>query len=174
MHILIKRAGGLRTDFLTLFFFEVLFLVNPEFRFRDLRIERQACYVLTLCWGLLTPAVKPVYVCLVNRIRLHTRSSSFHGAPNENGMIEIGLGIDPKFQNQGYGFEALTGMWGWACSQEGIKTLRYTVSLTNLPSIALVNKFGFTRIGEQLDEIDGPEEIYEMSSAEFARIHLNA
>ena len=101
-------------------------------------------------------------------------SSSFHGAPNENGMIEIGLGIDPKFQNQGYGFEAINAMWGWVCGQEGIKTLRYTVSLTNLPSIALVNRFGFARIGEQLDEIDGPEEIYEMSSAEFARIHLNA
>ena len=101
-------------------------------------------------------------------------SSSFHGEPNENGMIEIGLGIDPKFQNQGYGFEALTGMWGWVCGQEGVKTLRYTVSITNLPSIALVNKFGFTRIGEQLDEIDGPEEIYEMSASEFANVHLRA
>jgi len=99
-------------------------------------------------------------------------SSSFHGAPNENGMIEIGLGIDQKFQKQGFGFEALTGMWGWVCAQEGVKTLRYTVSISNLASIALVNKFGFTRVGEQLDEIDGPEEIYEMSSAEFAQMHL--
>ena len=99
-------------------------------------------------------------------------SSSFHGAPNENGMIEIGLGIEPKFHNQGFGFEALTGMWGWVCAQEGVKILRYTVSINNLPSIALVNKFGFTRVGEQLDEIDGPEEIYEMSSAEFAEMHL--
>jgi RimJ/RimL family protein N-acetyltransferase len=101
-------------------------------------------------------------------------SSSFHGAPNENGMIEIGLGIDQKFQNLGFGFEALTGMWGWVCAQEGVKTLRYTVSISNLASIALVNKFGFTRVGEQLDEIDGPEEIYEISSAEFAQMHLRA
>ena len=101
-------------------------------------------------------------------------SSSFHGAPNESGMIEIGLGIQPEFQNQGFGYEALTGMWGWAGSQEEVKTLRYTVSISNLPSIALVNKFGFTRVGEQLDEIDGPEEIYEMSSAEFAQMHLRA
>ena len=101
-------------------------------------------------------------------------SSSFHGAPNENGMIEIGLGIEPKFHNQGFGFEALTGMWRWVCAQEGVKILRYTVSITNLPSIALIKKFGFTRVGEQLDEIDGPEEIYEMSSAEFAEMHLGS
>jgi RimJ/RimL family protein N-acetyltransferase len=101
-------------------------------------------------------------------------SSSFHGAPNENGTIEIGLGIDPKFHNLGFGFEALTGMWRWVCAQEGVKILRYTVSITNLPSIALVNKFGFTRVGEQLDEIDGPEEIYEMSSAAFAEMHLSS
>ena len=101
-------------------------------------------------------------------------SSSFHGAPNETGMIEIGLGVEPKFQNQGYGFEAINAMWGWVCGQEGVKILRYTVSITNLSSIALVKKFGFTRIGEQLDEIDGPEEIYEMSASEFANVHLRA
>ena len=95
-------------------------------------------------------------------------SSSFHGAPNDDGMIEIGLGIEEKFQSQGFGFEALKGMWGWVCAQEGVKILRYTVSITNLPSIALVNKFGFIRVGEQLDEIDGPEEIYEMGAVEFA------
>ena len=98
-------------------------------------------------------------------------SSSFHGAPNAEGMVEIGLGIDRRFQNQGFGFEALAGMWGWVCAQDGVKTLRYTVSITNLPSIALVKKFGFIRIGEQVDEIDGSEEIYEMSSAEFVQRH---
>ena len=89
-------------------------------------------------------------------------------------MIEIGLGVEPKFQNQGYGFEAINAMWGWVCGQEGVKILRYTVSIANLPSIALVNRFGFARIGEQLDEIDGPEEIYEMSASEFANVHLRA
>jgi RimJ/RimL family protein N-acetyltransferase len=94
-------------------------------------------------------------------------STSFHGAPNEDGMIEIGLGVNPKFQRQGFAFEALAGMWSWVCSQEGVKTLRYTVSATNEASIALVNKFGFVHIGQQMDEIDGPEEIFELSATEF-------
>ena len=96
-------------------------------------------------------------------------STSFHGAPNENGMIEIGLGVNPKFQRQGFAFEALAGMWSWVCAQEGVEVLRYTVSATNEPSIALIRKFGFHHRGQQLDEIDGAEEIYELSVEEFRK-----
>ena len=94
-------------------------------------------------------------------------SVSFHGAPNEVGMIEIGIGIEPIFQNQGFGFEALAGMWSWVCDQEGVKILRYTVSAKNTASIALINKFGFKHVGHQIDDEDGPEEIYELSVEEF-------
>lgn len=94
-------------------------------------------------------------------------SVSFHGAPNHSGMIEIGLGIEPGFQNQGYASEALMGMWSWVIDQPGVQTLRYTVSATNKPSMRIIEKFGFTHVGQQLDEIDGPEEIYEMSVSEF-------
>lgn len=97
-------------------------------------------------------------------------STSFHGAPDENGMVEIGLGVNPKFQRQGFAYEALVGMWSWVCTQEGVKTLRYTVSASNAASIALVNKFGFDHIGQQLDEIDGPEEIFELAAEIFKNL----
>jgi len=100
-------------------------------------------------------------------------STSFHGKPNELGMIEIGLGIDPQFHNQGFCFEALTGMWSWVCNQEGVKILRYTVSATNVASVALVNKFGFKHIGQQVDEVDGPEEIYELNVEGFRKLTIN-
>jgi RimJ/RimL family protein N-acetyltransferase len=96
-------------------------------------------------------------------------STSFHGVPDASGMIEIGLGIHPDFQNQGYGYEALKAMWSWVIAQPGVKTLRYTVSPENVASIHLVNKFGFTHMGQQIDEIDGPEDIYEMSALAFAQ-----
>ncbi len=38
-------------------------------------------------------------------------SASFHGAPDENGMIEIGLGVENAYQRQGFGKEILQGMW---------------------------------------------------------------
>ena len=94
-------------------------------------------------------------------------STSFHGAPDENGMVEIGLGIDDKFHNKGFGYEAIKGMWNWVCQDPVVKILRYTVSPTNLASIALINKFGFPKVGQQIDEEDGPEDIYEMGVEEY-------
>ena len=96
-------------------------------------------------------------------------STSFHGAPDSEGMIEIGLGIEPAFQGKGYAKESLQAMWRWAVGFPGVKTLRYTVSPDNLPSIAVINFFGFELKGQQIDEIDGPEDIYEMSAQEFSR-----
>jgi len=94
-------------------------------------------------------------------------STSFHGVPDENGMIEIGLGIEEPFRNQGYAKEALLGMWRWVSAQTGVRKLRYTVSPENLASIAVIDYFGFVYKGQQIDDIDGPENIYEMGTEEF-------
>ncbi len=94
-------------------------------------------------------------------------STSFHGVPDSEGMMEIGLGIEEAFRGKGYAKEALKGMWSWACTFPEVKTLRYTVSPDNLPSIAVINYFGFEYKGQQMDDIDGPENIYEMSKSEF-------
>ena len=94
-------------------------------------------------------------------------STSFHGAPDADGMVEIGLGIEERYRGQGFAKEALAGMWRWVITFPEVKTLRYTVSPDNLPSIAVINYFGFGYMGQQMDEIDGPENIYEMSTEEF-------
>lgn len=94
-------------------------------------------------------------------------STSFHGVPDDAGMMEIGIGIEELFWGQGYATEALKGMWLWVCTQPGVKTLRYTVSPTNTASIKIIEKFGFEYKGQQMDEIDGPENIYEQSVVEF-------
>ena len=96
-------------------------------------------------------------------------STSFHGAPDGDGMIEIGLGIEPAFQGRGYAKESLQAMWRWAVNFPEVRTLRYTVSPDNLPSIAVIKYFGFDYKGQQMDEIDGPENIYEMSSEDFSQ-----
>ncbi len=96
-------------------------------------------------------------------------SISFHGIPDEDGMMEIGLGIEEAFRGHGYAKEALLGMWRWVCGQPGVKTLRYTVSPTNIPSVAIIKGFDFNHKGQQMDEIDGPEDIYETDRAEFIK-----
>jgi RimJ/RimL family protein N-acetyltransferase len=51
-----------------------------------------------------------------------------------------------------------------------VKTLRYTVSPENFPSQAIIKKFGFAYCGQQIDEEDGPEDIYEMSADTYRRL----
>jgi ribosomal-protein-alanine N-acetyltransferase len=82
-------------------------------------------------------------------------------------MMEIGLGVHANFQQRGYATEALTGMWSWVINQPRVELLRYTVAPDNLASVALIQKFGFMCMGQQIDPEDGPEDIYEMSADEF-------
>ena len=94
-------------------------------------------------------------------------STSFHGAPDENGVIEIGLEIESAFQRQGYGKEILHGMWGWVVTEPDVKILRYVVRPSNVASIALINSFGFNLIGEEIVENNEVANVYEMSADEY-------
>jgi len=94
-------------------------------------------------------------------------SAGFHDLPDERGMIEIGFGIVPEMQNQGFGMELLLGMWHTICKRSDVKILRYTVAPDNEPSMHIINKLGFTKVGEQIDLEDGLELIFEMTAVEF-------
>ena len=94
-------------------------------------------------------------------------STSFHGAPDENGVIEIGLEIESAFQQQGYGKEILHGMWGWVVTEPDVKILRYVVRPANVASIALINSVGFNLIGEQIVGDNEVANMYEMSADEY-------
>jgi RimJ/RimL family protein N-acetyltransferase len=96
-------------------------------------------------------------------------STSFHGPPDEAGMMEIGLGVHPDFQRLGFATESLTAMWSWVIDQPRVELLRYTVDPDNEASVAVIKKFGFEHVGQQIDPEDGPEDIYEMSANEFRR-----
>ena len=94
-------------------------------------------------------------------------SAGFHDAPDSDGMIEIGFGVDKKYQGRGYGQELLHGMWSWVVTDPQVKTLRYTVSPENLISQNIIRKLGFKHSGQQIDEEDGPEDIYELSASDY-------
>lgn len=94
-------------------------------------------------------------------------SAGFHLRPDADGMIEIGLGIVEEYRGRGLATEVLHGMWGWVVDQPGVVTLRYTVSPDNAPSQAIIRRLGFEHCGQQIDEEDGPEDIYELSAAAY-------
>ena len=96
-------------------------------------------------------------------------SAGFHDFPNEQGMIEVGYGIVDQKQGQGFGQELLLGMWRMILKRDDVKILRYTVAPDNSPSVHIVEKYGFEKVGEQIDPEDGLELIYERRSEEFKR-----
>lgn len=96
-------------------------------------------------------------------------SAGFHDFPNEEGMIEVGYGIVDEVQGQGFGQEFLLGMWRMIIKRDDVKILRYTVAPDNGPSVHIVEKYGFKKVGQQMDPEDGLELIYEQSSDEFRR-----
>lgn len=98
-------------------------------------------------------------------------SAGFHDFPDENGMIEIGFGIVPKKQRQGYGLELLHGMWREIAKRSDVKILRYTVSSENEASMHIIKKLSFDLVGEQIDEEDGLELIFEMPIENYLRVY---
>jgi len=94
-------------------------------------------------------------------------SAGFHARPDDDGMIEVGLGIVPQFRGRGLAQELLHGMWRWVIDEPGVRTLRYTVSPDNAPSQAIIRKLGFVHVGVQVDEVDGPEDVFELPAAEY-------
>jgi ribosomal-protein-alanine N-acetyltransferase len=87
--------------------------------------------------------------------------AGFHGAP-EDGTVEIGYEIDPAHRRRGYARAALRILLDVARRETGVLTLRATISPDNEASRALVEGHGLVVTGEQWDEEDGLETIFEV------------
>jgi ribosomal-protein-alanine N-acetyltransferase len=88
---------------------------------------------------------------------------NFHGPPGPEGWVELGYSIIPEQQRRGYAQEAAVRMMRWARDEHGIVTFRASISPANQPSLAMIHKLGFERIGMQWDEEDGEEIVFERS-----------
>lgn len=98
--------------------------------------------------------------------------AGFHDLPDEKGMIEIGFSIVSEKQNQGFGTELLLGIWTMILKRIDVKILRYTVAPDNAPSIHIIEKYGFELVGQQIDEEDGVDLIYEIDRKKFSEQFL--
>lgn len=88
-------------------------------------------------------------------------SIGFHGPPDSEGRLEVGYSIDPPYRRQGYAREAIGALFDWAHARYGIGTFIASISPANEPSLLLASQFGFRQVGEQMDEIDGLEYVFE-------------
>ena len=88
--------------------------------------------------------------------------AGFHGAPDAAGMVEVGYAVDPAYRRRGYARAALLHMLDRAKGDPGVRTVRATVSPDNAASSGLVAELRFAHVGEQWDDEDGLETIYEL------------
>ena len=92
--------------------------------------------------------------------------AGFHGPPGVNGpgygdALELGYTVFPDFRGRGYATEAAAALLGWARGR-GVERFVASVAPENEPSLAVVRKLGFVRTGEQWDDEDGLELVFEL------------
>ncbi len=85
----------------------------------------------------------------------------FHGPPDDRGRLEIGYSVQSSYRRRGFAREAVRAMLDWAATEHGIHRFIASISPTNEASLALTKGFGFAQTGEQMDEIDGLELMFE-------------
>ena len=85
----------------------------------------------------------------------------FHAPPDDDGRVEIGYDIVVAERRKGYAREGIRALLDWAWATGRVRTCVASVSPHNAPSLALINSFGFRQVGEQIDEIDGLELVFE-------------
>jgi RimJ/RimL family protein N-acetyltransferase len=88
--------------------------------------------------------------------------AGFHGPPDSDGMVEVGYSIDPQFRRQGYARAALRALLARAQAEPDVRTFRATISPDNVASRDLVLAHGLVEVGEQEDDEDGLEIVYEL------------
>jgi RimJ/RimL family protein N-acetyltransferase len=88
--------------------------------------------------------------------------AGFHGPPDDAGMVEVGYSVDPVHRRQGYARAALHAMIDRAAADPAVRVVRASVGPWNEPSLGLIGSFGFAKVGEQWDDDDGLEFIFEV------------
>lgn len=90
--------------------------------------------------------------------------AGYHGPPDDNGMVEIAYSVDPTYRRQGFARAMLRDLLQRARNEPSVATVRATISPDNAASLATLQGFGFTHLGEQWDDEDGLELIFEVSA----------
>ena len=96
--------------------------------------------------------------CVVGR-------AGFHGPPDDAGMVEVGYSIDTAERRRGYARAALRWMLARAAAEPDVRVVRASVSPANAVSRELVLAHGFVEVGDQWDNEDGLEIVYEVPAA---------
>jgi RimJ/RimL family protein N-acetyltransferase len=133
------------------------YLVGPECRGVWERRRDQVAH---------TPADAPWVTGVIRdeERQLTVGRAGFHAQPDDDGLVEIGYAVDPAHRRRGYARAAFEALLARAAADPRVRRVRVTISPDNVPSYRLVAQYGFTEVGEQWDDEDGREIIYEVDA----------
>jgi RimJ/RimL family protein N-acetyltransferase len=89
-------------------------------------------------------------------------SAGFHSPPDAEGRVEIGYRVEPAYRRRGVATEVVRALFDWAAREHGVQRFRASVAPLNMPSLAIIRRFGFRQVGVQIDDIDGEELVFEL------------
>ena len=101
--------------------------------------------------------------------RIAVGRAGFHEQPDAGGLVEIGYAVDPAYRRRGYARAAFEVLLARAAADPRVRRVRVTIRPDNVASSGLVVQYGFTAVGEQWDDEDGLEIVYEIDAASTAQ-----
>ena len=96
-----------------------------------------------------------------DRSGLVVGKAGFHAPPDADGRVEVGYATVPELRRRGYAGAALGALLRRAAREPAVQVVRASVSPSNAASLRLMERYGFLPVGEQWDEEDGLELVYE-------------
>lgn len=82
-----------------------------------------------------------------------------HGAPDEDGEVEIGYAVDSDARGLGIGGWTVDAFLSWLAGV-GVRSVIASVRPDNEPSLAILRRRGFVEYGSHIDDEDGLELLY--------------
>lgn len=99
---------------------------------------------------------------MVGYIGFHAAPGAEHLEPHGPGAVEFGYCVFSRFRRRGYAREAAGSLMQWAARFHRVDCFVVSIDPENIPSQRLAARLGFVRVGFQIDEIDGLEEVLEL------------
>ncbi len=97
---------------------------------------------------------------MIGHIGFHSRPGADYLRDIAPGGVEMGYTVYPPFRRQGYAREACAALLDWAYREHGVTRFVLSIRPDNLPSLRIAERLGFHKVGSQVDEDDGPEDVY--------------
>ena len=82
-------------------------------------------------------------------VRRVVGSVVFHGAPDEEGVVEVAYGVEEESQRQGFATEATRASVEWALGEPGVRFVRAATPPWHIASQKVLERCGLCRTGER-------------------------